>query len=124
MAKKKKKGIPESRVIKDIESQHWLSNREKLFKKQRTELGWDDRETWNLDQRIALFTLPRLKRFQKIRNGYPASMSDKEWGKIIDKMVYSMEILAGDKIWEKETDNVKLQEGFELFGKHFLNLWW
>lgn len=98
--------------------------KEKTFRKQREKWGWDDRETWNLDQRIALFTLPRLKRFQALRNGHPASLTEKQWDKILKKIIYSMEVIASDRLYEKRTDAKRVQEGFELFGKYFLSLWW
>ena len=39
-----------------------LATREK-YKQQRFEQGFDDTETWHMDRTIALFIIPRLKKF-------------------------------------------------------------
>ena len=44
--------------------------REIDFIKQRLERGFDDSETWSLRDTIALFILPRLKRYQEIANDF------------------------------------------------------
>lgn len=98
--------------------------REKMFRKQRWEWGWDDRETWSLDYRIAVFVYPRLKRLNEIKAGYPIGMDEKEWTAIIDKMLYSFRTIAEDDLFSKKTDWDRLKEGLRLFGEHYLNLWW
>jgi hypothetical protein len=55
-----------------------------------------DKDTWNLDWTIANFALPRLIRFKKLTNGYPPELTEKEWGKILDKMIWSMTQIAND----------------------------
>lgn len=104
--------------------------------RQRKKWGFDDRETWSLDFTIAKFVLPRLKRFRELTYGCPCGLcpgeynSDvktgmKKWHKILDDMIYAMEIMADEERWWKpETDRKKVQRGCELFGKWFGNLWW
>ena len=88
--------------------------------------GWCDADTWSLDYTIAKFTLPRLKRFKKINNGFPSSLSEKEWNIILDKMIRAFElcILDGDSGLLKLEYYDEMEEGLELFGKHFRELWW
>jgi hypothetical protein len=132
MAKKKKKskgkdprkGIVVTNIDAALKVDRSELKREKMFRKQRWEWGFDDRETWSLDYRIAIFVYPRLKRFNEVRAGYPASMSEEEWDTIIKKMLYSFRTIAEDDLWGKDVDWNKMKEGLDLFGKHFLDLWW
>ncbi len=98
--------------------------------KNRAKYGFFDDETWNLDYSIAKYTLPRLKRFKELNNGYPANLNSKEeWDQILDKIIRSMEITLND---DMEISSVEYMsklydeqlEGYELFGKYFMNLWW
>lgn len=93
---------------------------------QRLIRGWDDAETWNIDDTVAIFTLPRLRRFARLRCGCPTEISDAQWTKIIDQIIWSMEYIANGNhyVVADEEDREKLQNGLDLFGKWFLNLWW
>lgn len=88
-----------------------------------------DKETWYLDYTIAKFTVPRLKRYKEICNGHPCHLTSEEWHNILDKMIYSLEAVIDDKAGFAYADNPteyyeKIQEGLELFGKYFNDLWW
>jgi len=100
--------------------------RQRKFFYQRIIRGWDDSETWSLDQPIAKFIAPRLRRFQEIRCGHPTSMEEEEWAADLQKMVEAFEWYASDDRWgPDEFKNIeKHQEGIELFAKHFPGLWW
>ena len=112
--------------------------RKMKFVWQRVTRGWSDEDTWSLDYTFCKWMLPRLKRFKKIANGYPDHMKPEEWDATIDKMIYSMEVVlydedAGwlhirglcDEDHEKSAEKWKrVDEGFELLGKHIRNLWW
>jgi hypothetical protein len=93
------------------------------YLRQFKERGFDDTETWNLSSVILKFTLPRLKRFREVNNGYPGGLSAKKWDEMIDKMILGIELFleddAGDKVKNKQID-----EGLELFFKWFRHLWW
>ena len=97
---------------------------------QRRTRGWDDSDTWSLDYTTAKFLLPRLKRFKELNNGYPDVFAcGEDWDIAIDKMIFAMEYcikLGGSTdLSSYNNDNrVKALEGFELFGKHFMSLWW
>lgn len=91
------------------------------FKQQRLERGFDDSETWSLDSTIAKFIEPRLRRFKEIKAGYPASMSEEEWDATLDKMIYAFECINKDNTFDNEE---YVNEGLDLFRKHFFKLWW
>lgn len=106
-----------------------LAKRERLYKKQREERGWDDSDTWSLDTTIAKFVLPRLKRFKEVNIGYPSFLpSIEEWNEILDHMIYAVEVLSNDELKYgcdlKKMDWKRVQRGCRLFGKYFQNLWW
>ena len=99
------------------------NKREIKYKKQRLKRGFDDSETWSLYTTIASFIVPRLKRFKKVNNGYPANLTEEEWDTILDKMIFSFENCDHDKLFEKEFYD-KYEEGINLFAKYFMGLWW
>ncbi len=89
--------------------------------------GWSDRDTWSLDNTIAKFVLPRLKRFKDLNIGFPCTHSWEEWNKVLDDMIYAMEIVSDDVLnytADEKVDWNRVNNGLELFGKHFRDLWW
>lgn len=96
---------------------------------QRRARGWDDSDTWSLDHTIARFTLPRLKRFRELNNGFPGGgdppMTMERWQGLLDDMIYAMEICADDERWfDNDNDWKRVERGWEAFGRHFRDLWW
>jgi len=100
---------------------------------------------------VALFALPLVKRLRELDFGVPCCLRDdgesleetqKKWGKILDKIIYAFDSLLIDgelKVYEEtlhqgksvteackagREESKKIQEGCELFGKYFTNLWW
>lgn len=99
------------------------------MKKKRTYQHFTNEELWSLDCTIAKFILPRLKRFKKHTNGYPGDLTEKKWNSILDKILFSFDVIAGDKMWDVEyMGNEKfwktVQEGLDLFAERFNCLWW
>ena len=110
------------------------------FKKFKKQNGFTPDQTWSLYYNIAIFVLPRLKHFRKLTIGIPMNFKTMEqWHQILDKMIFSFEsILKYDdcvlpeQYSQKYSDSKQaitaytkdLQQGFELFGKYFLHLWW
>ena len=107
-------------------------DREDEYSKQRIERGFDDSETWALDHTIALFLLPRMRRFRELANGFPSCFdSMDEWYGVIDKIISSLEKIVNfdDNTMEMTPDELKvyeagIQEGIDLLAKYFFNLWW
>lgn len=80
--------------------------------------GWCDSDTWNLDDTIKDFVLPRLERFKELNNGHPHDITQEQWNQELDKMIYAF------KRHGINNDDPKIQEGFESFGKYLTHLWW
>lgn len=58
------------------------------------------KDCWNLDVTIADFIIPRLKKFKKDTNGYPATLSSfEEWQNILDKIITAFEYVAETDLW-------------------------
>ncbi len=94
---------------------------------QRRTRGWDDSETWNMDLTFAEFILPRLKRFKILTNGYPASLDEDSWNKILDSMIMAFTLIIYNYETSKEYsehDEKLVQEGLENFHQHYYSLWW
>lgn len=93
---------------------------------QRRIRGFDDSETWSMDNSLSKLILPRLKRFKKVKIGSPSSLSKEEWDQIIDRMIYSFEWLAAGKQFESENEIEikKVNEGLHFFAKYYRDLWW
>lgn len=121
--------------------------REKLnelkMQKQRAKKGFCVEDTWSVDCWF-LNTVPKiLTELNKNRMGYPIDMTDKEWGDIIDRMIFCFTEANDytcsqtnsinydknkDKWREREIEIVNYRdkmknEGLELFSKYFWNLW-
>lgn len=121
--------------------------REKLnelkMQKQRAKKGFCVEDTWSVYDWF-LNTVPKiLTELNKNRMGHPTDMTDKEWGGIIDRMIFCFTEANDytcsqtnsidydkdkDKWREREIEIVNYRdkmknEGLELFSKYFWNLW-
>jgi hypothetical protein len=97
------------------------------FRKQRLERGFDDTETWNLDNTIALFIVPRLKRFKEVTDCYPHGYESIEnWKEAIQKMIDGFELWITHDEWDHRDveKHKKVDEALQLFAKEFKALWW
>ena len=99
------------------------------YKKQREEQGFDDTETWHLDKTLALFLLPRLKRFIRVNNGFPNGETHESYIEKLNFIVKSFEeYYVDDNIdtsLELEKERLKnAQQAVELLSKLWFCLWW
>jgi hypothetical protein len=94
------------------------------YAEQRKERGFDDTETWNLDQVICQFIEPRLRRFKELTNGYPPSLTPESWDEALDKMINAFSLMQKDLYEVRKGDLEKVEEGLSLFCKHLRDLWW
>lgn len=81
---------------------------------------WD---TWNMDHTLALIIVPMLKQLRDTNHGYPSHLTDEEWINIQNKMIDSFQMIIDNDGFCIYKEPEKLQEGLDLFGKYFRNLW-
>ena len=81
-------------------------------------------EVWNTNNTIAQFIVPRLQAFKALdKHGYcPAFKGMAEWNKAIQQMIDAFELLKQLTSFSKEEEQT-IEEGLDLFRKHFRNLW-
>ena len=81
-------------------------------------------EVWNTDNTLAKLIVPRLKAFKALdKHGYcPAFKGEREWNNAIQKMIDAFELLEHITSYTDEEEQI-IDEGLELFSKHFRNLW-
>lgn len=103
-----------------------VEERKAKYKKQRKERGFDDTELWNLDETMAAFMLPRLKRFKKITHSYPPDLTPEQWDKKLDKMIEAFELICDSKwetIQELRKEEKIIKKGLKVFFKYYRDLW-
>lgn len=99
---------------------------------QRNWRGFDASDMWNLDSRILDWLIPRLKRFADDAKGHGwPTMNGKEieyrdGREITEQMVEGFELLKKSYDTDKDLNERGMQKvnlAFNLFKKHFDNLW-
>ena len=86
--------------------------------------GYPISEIWGTYHYLAREIAPRLKAFKALdKHGYcPAFSGIKTWNKAIQKMIDAFELLDHITTYTDEEEQT-IEEGLELFCKHFRNLW-
>ena len=90
---------------------------------QRLARGWDDSDTWNLDQTLACWIVPRLKVLRRDSSGYPLQLTERKWDVILYKIIRAFEIVRDEEWGVPEHYKATVDEGLDLFRKHFFDLW-
>ena len=108
---------------------------------QRFIRGWADEDTWDIDWWFIKTLSPMLKKFKEDNDSHPFKLSEEEWDKILDNMVYYLEGMNGEGAVKqlygeganltvddyKEISNHMThskEEFFKLFTQYFYDLWW
>ena len=86
--------------------------------------GYPISEVWGTYHYLAREIIPRLKAFKALdKHGYcPAFSGIKTWNQAIQKMIDAFELLNHITSYTDEEEQI-INEGLELFSKHFRNLW-
>ena len=81
-------------------------------------------EVWGTYHYLAREIAPRLKAFKALdKYGHcPAFKGMAEWNKAIQKMIDAFELLKHITSFSDEEEKT-IEEGLELFCKHYRNLW-
>jgi len=109
----------------------------------------DNFDCWSLDYTLARIIHPALIRLKETKHGYPELWEDgmvthhnwdrqlhfdfidediestyliNKWNGILDKMIYSFGKIMEDAYFDNE-EWEKIQEGLDLFAKHYTSLW-
>lgn len=104
---------------------------------QRVFRGYDDRAEWGLCSYITDIALPVLRYLKEEKNGIPFieymqkksfKSQEKEWKKIISKMIRAFELLKEEDdgtmyYLDVKKYNKEIQEGLALFAKYYQSLW-
>ena len=109
------------------------------FAWQRAVRGYDDTAYWSLASYITEIALPVLKRYagNDGMSAYPIDddiRSLVDWKNVLNKMIRAFQLSHDYEYAEGEFSEVlntekytmlskEMDEGFELFGKYFRNLW-
>jgi hypothetical protein len=100
-------------------------------RQRRFEYGFDDTETWHMDRTMALFIIPRLKRFIEVNNGIANGETEESYYEKLRFIIQAFEnYYATDKYFnsvdieerKKLTDDVRL--AVEYLSKLWFELWW
>ena len=107
-----------------------LTAREK-YKQQRFEQGFDDTETWHMDRTIALFIIPRLKKFIEVNNGIPNGETIESYNEKLRFIISAFEnYYATNKYYESVDDNERkkltddVRQAVDFLSKLWFELWW
>ena len=101
------------------------------YRQQRFERGFDDTETWHMDRTMALFIIPRLKRFIEVNNGIPIGETEESYDEKLRFIIQAFEnYYATDQYYnsvdieerKKLTDDVRL--AVDYLSKLWFELWW
>jgi hypothetical protein len=101
------------------------------YKQQRFENGFDDTETWHIDRTLALFIIPRLKRFIEVNNGIPNGETVESYNEKLNFIISAFEnYYSTDRYYqstdiaerERLTDDVRKAVG--LLSNLWFELWW
>jgi len=106
-------------------------NTREMYKQQRFEQGFDDTETWHLDRTMALFLVPRLKKFIQVNNGIPYGETIESYNEKLNFIISAFEnYYVTDKYYQstdteerkKLTDDVRI--AVDYLSKLWFELWW
>ena len=99
------------------------------YKKQREQNGFDDTETWHLDKTVALFLLPRLKRYIQVNNGFPNGETEESFNEKLNFIVKSFEEYYQDENVEVSLELEKerlnnAKKAISILSELWFDLWW
>ena len=107
-----------------------LATRE-MYKHQRFEQGFDDTETWHMDRTIALFIIPRLKKFIEVNNSIPNGETIESYNEKLRFIISAFEnYYATNKYYESVDDNQRkeltddVRKAVDFLSKLWFELWW
>ena len=131
--KKRPKVNPKSNTCFSVANEVYKKNNKtkKMYRKQREKFGFDDTETWHMDRTIALFIIPRLKKFIEVNNGIPTGETVESYNEKLNFIISAFEnYYATNKYYESVDDTERKQltddvrKAVEYLSKLWFELWW
>jgi len=99
------------------------AKREKVFKEQFEQQGFDDSVTWSLNYSIAQFIYPRLVKYYELSDQVINIDYHKGFRQAIEDMIDGFRLASTDKVTTKEEDE-KIHKAWKLLGEWHSALWW
>lgn len=97
-----------------------------MYKQQRFENGFDDTETWHIDRTLALFIIPRLKRFIEVNNGIPTGETVESYNQKLNFIISAFENYYSTNKYYESTDieeRKQLTDDVRKAVDHLSHLW-
>jgi hypothetical protein len=101
------------------------------YKQQRFENGFDDTETWHIDRTLALFIIPRLKRFIEVNNGIPNGETVESYNEKLNFIISAFENYYSTDRYYQSTDSTEreqltddVRKAVGLLSNLWFELWW
>lgn len=101
------------------------------YKQQRFENGFDDTETWHIDRTLALFIIPRLKRFIEVNNGIPNGETVESYNEKLNFIISAFENYYSTDRYYQSTDSAEreqladdVKKAVGLLSNLWFELWW
>jgi len=102
-----------------------------MYKQQRFENGFDDTETWHMDRTIALFIIPRLKKFIEVNNGIPTGETVESYNEKLNFIISAFENYYATNRYYESVDDIErkqltddVKKAVEYLSKLWFELWW
>ena len=116
------------------EYHYWLDRLFGWNPKQRISVRVDKHDTWSMDHTLAPIIYPMLVQLKETQHGHPSGLTEQEWDALLDEMIWAFGQKARlddwmddyDYIWDSEgakAHQLRMTNGFMLFGKYYENLW-
>ena len=97
-----------------------------MYTQQRFENGFDDTETWHIDRTLALFIIPRLKRFIEVNNGIPTGETVESYNEKLNFIISAFENYYSTNKYYESTDieeRKQLTDDVRKAVDHLSHLW-
>jgi len=97
-----------------------------MYTQQRFENGFDDTETWHIDRTLALFIIPRLKRFIEVNNGIPTGETVESYNEKLNFIISAFENYYSTNKYCESTDieeRKQLTDDVRKAVDHLSHLW-
>lgn len=113
---------------------YWLDRMFKWNPKQKISVRIDDHDTWSMDHTLAPIIYPMLVQLKETQHGHPNGLTEQEWDAILDEMIWAFGQKARLDDWmddydyswaseEAKAHQLRMTNGFRLFGEYYENLW-